>query len=403
MSPKSPTMSRRAALLTTMGCVSTLSGCNSASLSFSDGSKKDKAKEYKPLNSPWPTAGATSRRTGIASNARLPPADAKATPLMKRDDPASGGIRMAPVVADGTAYATAATGHVIARGKHEWTVSVDGQAGLTPTIADGMVYEPTTSGILALDPRTGNEQWRTENKAVSRDIGDAVPTAANGSVFLGTEDVSALDEETGKEQWVGKYRTSTTTWGIATTGKRTVAIAAFDGNKGTLACFGSDGTREWTTSVKVSSKPPGPTIADGTVYAPTDAGTLYAVNMEDGSVQWKATIDDGVNTGLAVDNGTVFVPGGSDGTLRAIDAGDGTTRWTQHVGHAAAPAVVGKQLLVSGTAISGPKSDVGFAVLDPTTGERRRTYTANTAGPFAVGDGAIYVYHANDSSLWAIR
>ncbi len=146
MSPKAPNVTRRRVLLTTVGCVSTLAGCNSASLSFTDDeSKKDKVKDHKPLDSPWPTTGATPQRTGVASDARLPPTDAEATPAMKRDDPAYGGIEMAPVVADGTAYATAATGHVIARGTHEWTVSVDAPAGLTPTIADGTVYAPTTS------------------------------------------------------------------------------------------------------------------------------------------------------------------------------------------------------------------------------------------------------------------
>ncbi|MGA9402402.1 PQQ-binding-like beta-propeller repeat protein [Haladaptatus sp.] len=250
---------------------------------------------------------------------------------------------------------------------------------------------------------TGDERWQTENKAVSRDIGNAVSTAANGSVFLGTEDVTALDQGTGKEQWVGKYRKSTTTWGIATTGKRTVAIAAFDGEKGTLASFGLDGTRQWTTSIEVSNEPPRPTIADGTAYVANGAGTLYAVALENGAVQWKVTIDDGVKTGIAVYDGTVFVPGGADGTLRAIDAGDGTVRWTQHVGQAAAPGVVEKQLLVSGTDVSGPKSDAGVAVFDPATGEKRRTYAVNIAGPFAVGDGAIYVRHVDDSSLWTIR
>ncbi|WP_158413713.1 outer membrane protein assembly factor BamB family protein [Haladaptatus cibarius] len=320
---------------------------------------------------------------------------------MERDDPAFGGITMPPVVADRTAYATSRTGHIIARGDTEWTVETDTQAGLTPTIAHGIVYAPIASGIVALDPKDGGEQWRTETDAVSRDIGDATPTATNESVILGTEVVSALDKGTGKVQWVGEYPNPTTTWGVATTGKRTIAMTALDGKEGLICCFGPKGNRQWKKTVDVNNAPPRPTISDGTVFAATDTGTLYAVDLKTGSTKWEAEIDDNVKTGLAVTNEIVVVPGATGGTLRAINVADGTARWTQTVGNTTAPAVVNDRVVVGANDISDI-SETGFAVFDPATGNRTRKYAVGTAGSFTVGDGRIYFCHEADSSLWVV-
>jgi len=381
-----------------VGLSAGLAGCATV-----QGGNSQPSIDCEPITSPWPTAGANAARTGVAPDATLPSDDADVSPLMAQDDPASGGIQQPPVVADGTAYATSRTGHVIARGQSEWTVSIEGQGRLTPTIDCGTVYANVGVGALALDPQDGSEYWRTETDAASTDVGDATPTTAGDTLYLGTEVVAALEKRTGAQRWIGDYPTASTTWGFATTGTWTVAMATLDSDRGYLTAYDEAGTQQWLIQPPVHHSPPRPAIVDQTVFAATDEGTLYAVDVESGLVKWTARIDSDVETGLAVADGAVFVPSAADGTFRAINASDGSTRWTKQVGYTAgAPAVVDEQVVAAVADIPGIESEdpAGFVAFDPGTGDVTQRYPVGRAGAFSVGSGEIYF--TNNQNLWLL-
>jgi outer membrane protein assembly factor BamB len=327
--------------------------------------------------------------------------------MMARDDPARGGLRHAPVLADGTAYVSTG-GHVVARGRHEWTVEASG-VGFTPTVACGTLYAHVGPGVVALDPATGEERWRVESAAVSPGLGRAMPTAVDGTLYLGTEVVVALDERTGERRWVGRFPEDTETQGLAASADAVVAAAAFahDGY-GYLAGFAPDGTRRWTIRPEpIRHFLAGPALADGTAYVATDRGTLLAVDAESGVVEWRAAVDDELETGLAVRDETVFAPAGTQGFVRALDAATGEEHWTTRVGQSFfPPAVVGGDLLVAGTEVPDDSGEDDasdrFLALDPATGDVRRRYPGGALGEYAVGDGVIYLRDSGDSSLWAL-
>lgn len=396
--PSKPVTSRRDVLGALVGLSAGFAGC----ATVQDGDSQTSI-DCEPIASPWPTAGANAARTGVAPDATLPPKDADASPLMEQDDPASGGIQQPPVVANGTAYATSRTGHVVARGQSEWTVSIEGQGQLTPTIDCGTVYANVGVGALAFDPQDGSEYWRSETDAASTDVGDATPTTAGDTLYLGTEVVAALEKRTGEQRWIGDYPTASTTWGFATTGTWTVAIATLGSDRGYLMAYDGDGTQQWLIKPTIHHSAPRPTIANQTVYAATDEGTLYAVDVESGIVKWTASIDSNVETGLAVSDGTVFVPSAADGTFRAINASDGSTRWTKQVGYTAgAPAVVDEQVVAAVAEIPGIDAEdlTGFVAFDPATGEVTQRYPVGRAGAFGVGSGEIHF--TSNQNLWIL-
>jgi len=70
-------------------------------------------------------------------------------------------------------------------GRVRWSFTTDGRIGSSPTAADGVVYVGTEDNTLyALDAATGRQRW-------SFDASDRIsgsPAVADGVVFVGTAD-----------------------------------------------------------------------------------------------------------------------------------------------------------------------------------------------------------------------
>lgn len=399
-----PHASRRALLASLGGGAAALAGCSSLPPLDAAPAPVD----CEPLPSVWPTAGANPGRTGVAPDARLPSADAEPRRLMDRDDPGAGGVEAPPAVADGTAFVTSRVATASAHGAHDWTFEEGAGSWLVPAVDCGIVYVHANVGAVALDPATGDVHWRTESDAASPGMSVANPAVVGDTLYLGTEVVVALDGRTGKRRWVREFPEDTASQGLAATDDAVVVAAEFahDGY-GYLACFDSDGTRRWLLRPHpVDHTFAGPVVADDSVYVATDEGLLFAVDLDSGAVRWRAPVDRDIDTGLAVRDGTVFVPGAASGTFRAFDAADGSARWTRKLGYGvSAPAVVDGRLLVAAAGHSG-ETDVdgaGFAAVDPATGDVERRYDSRSVGAFAVGDGVVYYRYGGDSSLWALR
>ena len=52
------------------------------------------------------------------------------------------------------------------------------------------------------------------------------------------------------------------------------------------------------------------TYANGVVFQPTVAGTVYALDAQDGDILWSDTPGGDLGGGISVVNGKVFVPHG---------------------------------------------------------------------------------------------
>ena len=116
-----PTTSRRRALTAGTGALVALAGRSALRRGTAAGTP---APAPEPLGGPWPTDGADPARTNAAPDASLPGDDARPARVLGASSPAAGGVRDGPVVAGGTAFAAARTGHLLARGRHEWTADL---------------------------------------------------------------------------------------------------------------------------------------------------------------------------------------------------------------------------------------------------------------------------------------
>lgn len=67
-------------------------------------------------------------------------------------------------------------------------------------------------------------------------------------------------------------------------------------------------------------------VRDSTVYAADTSGTVYSLDLEDGSAQWQVTLDQPITAGLAEDNGQLFLAT-QDGVLHCLSAADGSELW----------------------------------------------------------------------------
>ncbi len=124
----------------------------------------------------------------------------------------------------------------------------------------------------------------------------------------------------------------------------------------------------WSTSLGDNQKRFGlfkrPAIDGDRVYASTDDGELIALDLEKGKKLWKVDLvevrrksrlllwrkppkDGGLSSSVAAGSGLVVV-GGRNGEVIAVDAADGTTRWTtQATGEIfAAPVITDNRVIV---------------------------------------------------------
>ncbi len=224
-----------------------------------------------------------------------------------------------------------------------------------------------TYPIVKLDIETGGEMWRFE-KARGQYIEGGV--AADGIFVIGNSDhnVYALDVDTGDLEWT--FKTGHRVWATPLIVGDTVYIGSMDSNlyalrlsdgeelwkfaaKGAFAStpalrdgvlytgtFGNrfyaidadDGTEIW----RYPDEQPGdnwfwgsPVISGDTVYAVDVKGKVYALNATSGEVFWSKELDAPVRAGPALtEDGSTLLVSSQDGNLYALDADDGSRKWT---------------------------------------------------------------------------
>jgi outer membrane protein assembly factor BamB len=213
--------------------------------------------------------------------------------------------------------------------------------------------------------------------------------------------VLALDAATGKERWevqLPKPQRGTPVYAddlvFISTGFDGAEIYALQASTGDIA-WTVEGPNNPTTGVAVS---------DGTVYIPFVGGDLVAYDAATGAERWRAATglrsagdSSGPSPGLPLVSGDmVYVTskGFSGSAAEALDAETGAQRWIAPIGEfsATAPALVDGVLLVG--------SDTGELVgLDAATGVESWRVTVpnkvdidlNQESPPLVGNGWVFV------------
>jgi outer membrane protein assembly factor BamB len=232
-----------------------------------------------------------------------------------------------------------------------------------------------TSGCLELE--SAAEATRTTT-AGTRATTATTTERTTSSVETEREPTDATEEEPtetteegpeprapGNLRWAQRLRAPVET-GVTRTGDRALVGAADDRVR---AFDASDGSVAWTASLP--SEPSGDVVvADGTGYATTFRGTV-AVDASTGREQWAA--DAGGRPTPLVADGRLYAPD-NDEVVRAIDVDDGTVEWRFEAagGNPLTPVLVDGTLVFGG--LEGFEWGDGSGRLyglDPATGEER--------------------------------
>jgi outer membrane protein assembly factor BamB len=354
-------------------------------------------------------------------------------------------------------YVTALSAINTATGTVRWSTTVPGLDSGSPAIADGLVVvttslfegmsesgvatpgvEPTdVSDVIAFDAATGDERWRYR----SGSAGFLSPAVADGVVYVPSSEDSrlhAIDLLTGQSRWT--FQIPSGGPGILSAASPTVTgdTVFIAGNLGVLfAVDAATGHERWQVDIG-GNVPTTAAVSNGTLYIgastipdedeaairlldkwesvpvggpPTGEATpstrelngtarLYALDVASGKERWSATLDRVLRPAPAVSHNLVFVAGmGADGTeLRALDVATGAERWTSDLGGNldASPSIAGETVYVGGF-------DGRVYALDVTTGQER--WRVETAGGIAssvfVADGVVLA-PSTDGNLYAI-
>ena len=273
---------------------------------------------YFGVNRPTPVVYAVNAVTGqeIWDHAG-PIANIVSSPALK-------GGRLYVAFSDGTIRALDAT-----NGQAIWSVNHPGGANSSPAVADGRLYIAIHNrGLLALDANTGSELWLAPMPGPQW----SSPAVEKGRVFVGSRDdhkLYAFDAVTGQTLW-----TATTDDWVQTSPAVANNVVYVGNNVGNVYAFDAvTGSLVWQRAIS-----PGfiifssPTVANGVLYIASslDAsathfdGKLYAVDAATGDVLFSDVVSLGqgearwVNASPTVDNGVVYIPNYSDGTVAAF-------------------------------------------------------------------------------------
>lgn len=376
---------RRALLRTaSLGAVGSLAGCLD-SLS-GDRSADRSPPPFGPLETDWPMLGRDPSNTGYSPVAAGPDGE----PIVEWEvRPGRNGPPQVAVADDLLVVAgdDSVVAYDLERGERRWSVDAD-DPGAVALDSKRCYLRSRPSRLRAVGQDDGTARWSVDAEAAV-----TAPVVSNGTVYVGdgTGRVRAIDTDSAETRWtvaVGDRVSGP----VATDGTHVVAIA-----RDAVVVLGSDeGTSRWREALPCCD-PPAPILEDSVVYTlrhalrawdvasgaelwrydpqgsdpsgPTlDDGRVYlgqlgldAIDRDSGDRQWRAT--EGIRSLSSrpiAGSETVYVPSGDrHDSVTAVDADEGTVRWTKRIGDAVGTLVVAGNRLLVGTGTGELYSLVG--------------------------------------------
>lgn len=237
-----------------------------------------------------------------------------------------------------------------------WKYQLSGSCQSTPTVADGRLYVGANDGCLyAFEAATGNLLWRFITGGEVR----SQPAVAGGLICFGSAD-------------------------------------------GNLYALTPDGVERWRFAAG-SPIYASPLVAEGRVICGTNAGDVLALDAATGNLLWRSDAPEyTVETPACTGDGAVYV-GAWDRYVYALELADGSLRWralsagSDREGGAAryySPADCG--LAFAGGRIFAADRAYRLTILDARSGNRLHT-EENCVALCASADGrAVYLRHTDN-------
>ena len=277
-----------------------------------------------------------------------------------------GNIESSPAVANGIVYVGSDDGNLyalnVADGSRAWATKPGGEVKSSPALDGGNVFVgsdniTTTSpgNITSYNAATGARNWHYDTQGGV----DSSPAVSNGVVVVGSNDhyVYFLNEATGG--LIFKYATA----GAVESSPSLSGNMAFIGSNDSYV-YGINMASQVAWKFKTGGAVVASPVVNGSeVLVGSLDGYLYALNATNGNLIWKTSIGATASSGtigyavgnIAGSRQSQSVPGvatiytaSEAGTLYAVTLSDGSIRWTFPIGSTtlASPALIYTKIYV---------------------------------------------------------
>ncbi|WP_116807357.1 PQQ-binding-like beta-propeller repeat protein [Steroidobacter cummioxidans] len=265
--------------------------------------------------------------------------------------PTEKAIRGRPAVIGESVYVTSDSGFLYQLNKHtgaeKWRARIDaGSPERLPTdqeksrwdqygssvVADAqrLYVASRDNNLYALDPENGREIWRV----TAGDMMTATPAVYRDLVLFAAFDgkVQAVSARDGKVRWTYDAKLAVPGDLVISGDRVLLGSRTYD----LIALDAASGKEQWRRYYWFSWIESTPVVRDGFVYTgSSDAVSVYAIKVADGSLHWKTPVPGWSWSRTAVNDkfvvaGTVGVgplPGSRSGALVALERGSGAVRW----------------------------------------------------------------------------
>lgn len=346
--------------------------------------------------------------TGFAPNERGPRSDLRE---LWRSDAGDALIGSAAVV-DSVAYTADEAGTVRAldavTGTEQWAVDLDVEIVTSPVIAGETVCVTAGESLYALTVSDGAKRWiETIGAAPSSPIvtDEMIFVAGGNTVHAFAPDGTAATAV----DLTGEVVSTTAVDGstlYAATDAGTVYAFDIEQSTGSVTL-----TEQWTTSTVIDRRPTvtvsgGILVVTGASPGEGEQGRVYALNADTGEDQWSFSTTRWIESAAAIDDDTVYV-GGDNGDVVALAAESGAERWRFNANDSWSflywgPGVTGGLVVTDDTVYVGSEDNNLYAI-DADTGApqwRFPTGDAIVSTPTVV-DGIAFVGNT-DGALYSI-
>lgn len=327
---------------------------------------------------------------------------------------AGSSVRSSPAVFEGKVYFLAENGMTYALNAADGTVAWSVPIGngswdwSSPAVHDGNVFVAASIGMLySLAAADGSINWQTAVGGTP----DSPISVVNGKVYTGTHNFDtgsatlvAVDEAMGSIVWTYDYHLyHAGVVGMVNSNGAAVVDANGDGSlevyfgvynwsgSGDQAvCLDeSTGAELWTRDIGGNTTST-PAVKNGTVFIGSDDNNLYALNAADGSIRWTFPTGDDVWSAPAVSGDGKVCFGSLDHTVYCVDEASGALVWSYFTGASrlkSSPAITDCMLIIgneNGNVYAFGSSQPQFVGIDIKPGSSPNSINTKSNGVIAV-------------------